>query len=169
MRTENRHIVKTISSTIDIYCRPEIIWENISNVNIEQFSDPTLFKLLDIPKPLRAEIISQGQGGRRIAYFENGKKFMQEILVWNPFTEYSFSFNPEKGFKVLYIFELSEGVFQIPTGAYLLTTTEQTTSLKLTTTYSIDRRLYFLFNLPSRLILKAFQRYLLTSIKKNSE
>lgn len=169
MRTENRHIIKTLGSTIIINGRPETIWDNITNVNIEQFSDPTIFKLLDIPKPLRAEIISEGQGGRRIAYFDSGKKFMQEILIWKPLTEYSFSFNPEKGFKVLYFFELSEGVFQIPTGAYYLTTTGQTTSLKLTTTYSIDRRLYFLCNIPARLILKAFQRYLLTSIKKNSE
>lgn len=162
-------MVKTLGSIIDINGRPETIWKNITNVKIEQFSDPTIFKLLDIPKPLRSEIISEGQGGRRIAYFDSGKKFMQEILVWKPLTEYSFSFNPEKGFKVMYFFELSEGVFQIPTGAYYLTTTGQTTSLKLKTTYSIDRRLYFLFNIPVRLILKAFQRYLLTSIKKNSE
>lgn len=165
----NRHILKTLSSTIEIQGRPEIIWDNITNVKIEQFSDPIIFKLLDIPKPLRAEIISEGQGGRRIAYFDSGKKFMQEILVWKPLTEYSFSFNPEKGFKVLYFFELSEGVFQIPTGAYYLTTKGQTTTLQLTTTYSIDKRLYFLFNIPVKLILKAFQRYLLTSIKKNSE
>lgn len=169
MKTKNRHIIKTLGSTIDIIGRPEIIWDNITNVKIEQFSDPTIFKLLDIPKPLKAEIISEGQGGKRIAYFDTGKKFIQEILVWKPLTEYSFSFNPEKGFKVLYFFELSAGVFQIPSGAYYLTTTEQTTTLKLTTTYSIDKRLYFLFNVPVVLILKAFQRYLLTSIKKNSE
>ncbi len=169
MTTKNKHIVKTLGSTIDITCRPETIWENITNVKIEQFSDPTIFKLLDIPKPLKAKIISEGKGGRRIAYFDSGKKFMQEILVWKPLTEYSFSFNPEKGFKVLYFFEISEGVFQIATGAYYLTTTGNKTSLKLTTTYSIDRRLYFLFNIPSMLILKVFQRYLLTSIKKNCE
>jgi len=169
LTTKNRHIFKTLGSTIDIIGRPEIIWDNITNVKIEQFSDPTIFKLLDIPKPLKAEIISEGQGGKRIAYFDTGKRFIQEILVWKPLKEYSFSFNPEKGFKVLYFFELSEGVFQIPTGAYYLTTTGQTTTLKLTTTYSIDKRLYFLFNIPVILILKAFQRYLLTSIKKNSE
>jgi hypothetical protein len=169
LKTKNRHIFKTLGSTIDIIGRPEVIWDNITNVKIEQFSDPTIFKLLDIPKPLKAEIISEGQGGKRIAYFDTGKKFIQEILVWKPLTEYSFSFNPEKGFKVLYFFELSEGVFQIPTGAYYLTTTGQNTTLKLTTTYSIDKRLYFLFNIPARIILKAFQRYLLTSIKKNSE
>lgn len=94
---------------------------------------------------------------------------MQEILVWKPLTEYSFSFNPEKGFRVGYFFELSEGVFQIPTGAYYLTTIGEKTSLKLTTTYSIDKGFYYLFNTPARVILKAFQRNLLTSIKKNSE
>jgi hypothetical protein len=169
LKTKNRHIVKTLGSTIDINGRPETIWENITNVKIEKFSDPIIFKLLGIPKPLRAETISEGRGGRRIAYFDSGKKFMEEILVWKPLAKYSFSFNPEKGFKILYFFELFEGVFQISTGAYYLITTGQTTSLKLTTTYSIDRRLYFLFNIPARFILKAFQRYLLTSIKKNSE
>lgn len=169
MTIKNIHIEKTLGSSIDINGQPEIIWENITNVKIEQFSDPTIFKLLDIPKPLKAEIISEGQGGKRIAYFDSGKRFMQEILVWKPLTEYSFSFNPEKGFKVGYFFDLSEGVFQIPTGAYYLTTIGQKTTLKLTTTYSIDKRLYFLFNLPARIILKAFQRYLLASIKKNSE
>ncbi len=169
MKIKKKHIVKTLSSTIDINGRPETIWENITNVKIEQFSDPTIFKLLDIPKPLKAEIVSEGKGGKRIAYFDSGKRFMQEILVWKPLTEYSFSFNPEKGFRVCYFFDLSEGVFQIPTGSYYLTTIGQKTTLKLTTTYSIDKRLYMLFNVPARIILKVFQRYLLTSIKKNSE
>jgi len=163
------HIIKSIYSDIDINGQPEKVWDNITNVKIEQFSDPLIFKLLDIPKPLRAEIIFEGKGGSRIAYFGTGKCFMQKILVWKPFKEYSFSFNPEKGFKVCYLFELSAGVFRIPSGAYFLTTNSNSTNLKLITNYSIDKRLYFLFNLPVRLILKIFQRYLLTSIKKNSE
>ena len=163
------HIIKSIYSDIKINGRPEKIWDNITNVKIEQFSDPLIFKLLDIPKPLRAEIISEGEGGSRIAYFDTGKRFMQKILVWKPLKEYSFSFNPEKGFRVCYLFELSEGVFRIPSGAYFLTTDPNSTNLKLVTTYSIDKRLYIFCNLPVRLILKIFQRYLLTSIKKNSE
>lgn len=169
MLSNDKHTIRTIGSTIEIKGRPETIWNNITNVKIEQFSDPTIFKLLDIPKPLKAEIISEGKGGRRIAYFDSGKKFMQEILIWQPFEEYSFSFNPEKGFRVCYFFDLSEGVFQIPSGTYRLSTSGQTTSLNLATTYSIDRRFYHLFNIPARLILKTFQRYLLTSIKKISE
>lgn len=169
MTNTNRHIVKTLETSIDIQGHPEIIWDNITNVKIEQFSDPIIFKILDIPKPLKAEVISEGQGGKRIAYFDSGKRFIQEILVWKPLIEYSFSFNPEKGFRVCYFFELSEGVFQIPKGAYYLKTVGQMTTLTLTTTYSIDRRLNFLFSIPVRIILKTFQRYLLKSIKKNSE
>lgn len=169
MNSTNEHIVRTISSQIVISGKPETIWDNITNVKIEQFSDPILFKILDIPKPLKAEIISEGKGGKRIAYFDSGKRFIQEILEWNPFKEYSFSFNPEKGFRVCYFFELSEGVFRIPSGAYFLTTNGNKTTLKLSTTYSIDKKLYFLFNFPVKLILTAFQRYLLTSLKKNSE
>lgn len=165
----DKHITKTIDSIIIINGHAQTIWDNITNVKIEKFSDPFIFKLLDIPKPLRAEIISEGQGGSRIAYFDTGKKFIQKILVWKPLTEYSFSFNPEKGFRVCYLFELSEGVFRILTGAYFLTPKGHSISLQLSTTYSIDKRFYYLFNLPARLILKAFQRYLLTSIKKNSE
>jgi hypothetical protein len=163
------HITKSIHSDIDIHGQPSIIWDNITNVKIEQFSDPLLFKILNIPKPLKAEIISAGEGGSRIAYFATGKRFMQKILIWEPLKEYAFSFNPEKGFRVCYFFELSEGVFRIPGGAYFLVNNTNATNLKLVTTYSIDRRLYFFLNLHVRLILKVFQRYLLTSIKKNSE
>ena len=42
------HIIKSISSDIDISSQPEKIWNNITDVKIEQFSDPLIFKLLDI-------------------------------------------------------------------------------------------------------------------------
>jgi hypothetical protein len=163
------HIICKIDSSIDIAAKRNVIWENITNVKIEQFSDPILFRLLDIPKPLRAELVSEGKYGRRIAYFKNEKRFIQEILKWEPFTEYSFSFNPEKGFTVFYGFDISSGIFRILEGSYLLVGKDQKTMLTLSSTYSIDRRFFYLFNFPVRMILKVFQRYLLTSIKKNTE
>ena len=169
MSKTSNHIIRSIDSFIDINGDPELIWDNITNVKIEKFSDPYLFKLLDIPKPLRAEVLSEGKGGKRIAYFDTGKRFIQEIIVWQPLQEYSFLFNPEKGFRVGYFFELSEGVFRILSGAYFLTIDGGRTTLRLKTEYSIDNRFYLLFSLPVKIILKAFQRYLLNSIKKNSE
>lgn len=139
MKKAARHIIKSLSSEIQIKGKPEPVWDNITDVQIAKFSDPFIFKILDIPKPLRAEVISEGTGGKRIAYFDSGMRFIQDILVWKAMTEYSFAFNPEKGFRILYFFELSEGVFRIPLGAYFLKTNGSVTVLRLSTTYSIDR------------------------------
>lgn len=162
------HITRTISSRIKIRGDKRTIWDKITNVQIAEFSHPAIFQLLDIPKPLKAEIISDGVGGQRIAYFDNKKRFVQEILVWKPFTEYSFSFNPENGFRVAYFFDLSNGVFRVPTGSYYLSDNGYIT-LELQTTYTIHRYLFILLYLPVTIVLKLFQRFLLSSIKKNSE
>jgi hypothetical protein len=169
VKSQRRHIVKTISATIDINAKPETIWEKITNVKIEQYSDPFIFKILGVPKPLKANVISTGEGGQRIAYFASGKRFIQKITTWKLFREYSFDFNPEPGFIVAHFFDLSDGIFRVPNGSYLLFENNGTTTLQLSTTYSLDKRVYLLLKLPVRLILKAFQRYLIRSIKKNSE
>jgi hypothetical protein len=169
LTTFNRHITQSISTSIDIKGKQETIWDNITNVRIEQFSEPMTFKLLGIPRPLRANLLAEGEGGQRIAYFNSGKRFIQEITTWKLLKEYSFNFNPEKGFVVGYLFDISDGIFRVPSGSYFLTKKGEITTLQLVTSYSLDRRVYFLFNLPVRLILKAFQKYLLTSIKKNCE
>lgn len=169
MKSKLKHIINSISTNIDIQRQPETVWENITDVKIEQYSDPLLFQILGVPKPLKADIISMGKDGQRIAYFNSGKRFIQKITTWKPFEEYSFDFNPEKGCIVGNFFDLSDGIFRVPNGTYLLTERKGITTLKLSTTYSLDKRVHFLFNLQVRLILKAFQRYLLRSIKKNIE
>lgn len=163
------HIEKSLTSELNIHASPSIVWDHITNVQIEKFSDPWLFKLLNIPKPLKAEITKEGRGGKRIAYFKGGKKFLQEILIWEPLKTYSFTFNPEKGFKVGYVFDISDGVFRLLSGSYHLALTHQDTRLQLTTTYSLDKRVFWLFNWPVKIVLSIFQNYLLTSIKKNAE
>jgi hypothetical protein len=163
-------VAQSIESSIRIHADRERVWENITRVDIENFSDPLIFKLLDIPKPVKAELISTGVGGKRIAYFQSGKKFHQEILQWDPGTAYTFTFNPEKGFTVGYFFDIAEGVFQLRSGAYGLSEeAEGTLRLTLRTDFCIHPYVVFLFILPVRLILRIFQRYLLRSIKSNAE
>lgn len=169
MNPLSNHIEKSISSTIDINASAAIVWEQITNVKLEQYSDPLLFRVLGIPKPLKADLLVTGNGGQRIAYFDSGKRFIQKITTWRPLQEYAFDFNPEKGFKVAHFLDLSDGVFQVPHGKYRLTQNGATTTLELSTTYSLDRKVYPFFSGPVYLILKAFQRYLLRSIKRNCE
>ena len=169
MSFQRRHLEKNLESQIIIFAPAEKVWKNITNVNIENFAEPWFFRLLDIPKPLKAEVTQNGRGGKRIAYFENGKRFIQEIKVWNYPDEYSFTFNPENGFKVGYIFDLSSGVFRMLSGKYILVPQENGILLTLKSRYSIERKLNWLLGLPIYFVLLIFQKYLLESIKKNSE
>lgn len=169
MKPADNHIIRAISSSIDINTCAETVWEHITNVKLDQYSHPFFFKVLGIPKPLRADLLVSGKDGQRIAYFNNGKRFIQQITAWKPLQEYAFDFNPEKGFVVGHFLDLSVGVFRIPQGMYLLTPRGSTITLELSTTYSMDRKVYPVFYLPAQLILKAFQRYLLRSIKRNCE
>ena len=169
MKNASRHINQSIESSILIEAPIEVVWENITDVKIEEFSDPFLFKLLNIPKPLKAEIVAEGKGGKRIAYFSSGKKFNQEILEWELHKRYAFSFNRDKGFKVGYLLDISDGVFQIKTGAYTLEQkNDSVVELKLSTDFSLHRYVYPFFIIPVYIVLRVFQRYLLTSIRKNS-
>lgn len=165
----NDHSVRRIEAEIWIQAAPAVVWDNITNVKLEAFSDPLIFRLLDVPKPLRAELRSDGAGGSRTAYFANGKKFEQKILIWEPYARYSFRFNPEPGFRVGYLFELSAGLFRMLAGSYSLREEEGGTWLSLETEYSVQRNLRYVLLGPMTLVLRVFQRYLLTSIKTNAE
>lgn len=143
------------------------VWDQITNVDIHSVEHPKYFRILGIANPLRAEVIDSGVGGQRIAYFDTGKRFVQRITVWDPVREYAFSFNPEKGFKVAFFFDLSDGLVQIQTGSYVLTTHDETTQIELGTEYSIDARVAPILSIPVRIVLRGFQRFLLTAITRN--
>ncbi|NVO85743.1 SRPBCC family protein [Hymenobacter terrestris] len=163
------HLVRIIESKVCIAAPAAVVWEHITNVQLEQFADPLLFRLLDVPKPLRATLLTEGAGGSRTAYFANGKKFEQQILRWEPNKFYSFRFNPEPGFRVGYVFELSAGIFRMLAGAYELREEAGDTVLTLRTEYSVQRSLRWLLLAPITAVLHLFQRYLLRSIKRNAE
>lgn len=160
-------VTGTLSANALLAAPPERVWDEITNVDIHSYPQPWYFRLAGIPHPLRAEVLASGVGGQRIAYFASGKRFIQRITKWEPLREYAFTFNPEKGFRVVFVFDLSDGIVQIPTGSYLLTQRGNSVLLKLSTEYSIDRRLAWILGPPVRLGLRTFQRYLLLGIGRN--
>lgn len=161
--------VRILESKVRIVAPAAVVWAHITNVQLEQFANPLLFRLLDVPKPLRAELLTEGGGGSRRAYFANGKTFEQQILRWESKTYYSFRFNPEPGFRVGYVFELSAGIFRMLAGAYELREEAGNTMLTLRTEYSVQRNLRWLLLAPITAVLHLFQRYLLRSIQRNAE
>ena len=162
-------INKVIISEIYINCSKELLWENITNVDIIKYRFPWYFRILMIPKPIKAEIITEGVGGERIAYFDNGKKFHQKILTWDKNNTYSFSFNSEDNFKAGIFFNIFNGIFKIKKGTYFIEAHDQTIKIILKTDYTIQKKYNFLLNIPVYLILRKFQKYLLNTIKINSE
>lgn len=161
-----RRLQGRLQSVAVIGAPADEVWREIVNVDIAAVHQPSYFRLAGIPHPLRAEVESEGIGGRRVAYFANGKRFLQVITGWEPPRAYSFQFNPEAGFRVLYVFDLSDGAVQIPSGDYLIVPDGDGVRLTLGTQYSVDRRFFFLVP-PVLLFLKLFQRYLLSSISAN--
>jgi hypothetical protein len=163
------HIQKIIDSDVVIHSSVENVWDQLTNVEIEHFRFPWYFRLLHIPKPIRAEITKEGVGGNRVAYFDNGKKFFQEISTWEKYTTYSFTFHPEDDFKAGYFFNVFNGVFKIVRGTYVLTPSDNGVKVTLKTDYSIQKNVSWLLRWPVWLILIVFQKYLLNTIKVNSE
>ena len=157
---------KKLASHIRVKASPEIVWKHITRVQIARFADPWYFRVLDIPKPIRAEITRHGKGGRRIAYFANRKRFNQQILTWNEPQTYAFTFEPEANFRVGWLFNLADGPFQLISGTYYLQNNANSTTLTLETTYQIADRCQWMLGWPVHLVLKQFQHYLLQSIKE---
>jgi len=96
------------------------LWKNITEVDLASFSHSSWLSMLDVPKPVRAELLQEGLGGKRVAHFENGKKFSQDITVWDPHREYAFSFHADPGFRVGYVLDLASGPFRMVSGRYFL-------------------------------------------------
>jgi hypothetical protein len=159
----------TVTHSIQIQASPESVWHHITEVDIASFKHPTYFSMLDIPKPLRAEIVESGVGGARIAYFANGRRFSQIITAWQPYEQYAFKFQADPGFRVAYLFDLSAGPFQMKSGSYQITPHQDGLLLTLSSQYILYGLIGMFLRIPVRLVLELFQRYLLKGIKANAE
>jgi hypothetical protein len=147
----------------------EIVWQHVTEVDIASFRHPAYFLLLGIPKPLRAEVTKPGVGGRRVAYFDNGRTFTQQITTWQPHTQYDFTFKADAGFRVGYLLDLSDGPFQMKAGSYRIVPGEGDVRLFLVSQYELRGFFGWCLAIPVRLVLDLFQRYLLRGIKANAE
>lgn len=158
-----------IEHVTDIQAPAEIVWQHVTEVDIVSFDHPAYFVLLGIPKPLRAEVPQPGVGGRRVAFFDNGRTFTQEITVWQPYTQYDFTFQADPGFRVGYLLDLSDGPFQMTAGTYRIVPGQDGVQLTLKSQYELRGFFGWCLAIPVRLVLNLFQRYLLRGIKANAE
>jgi hypothetical protein len=159
----------TISRSISVLASAECVWRHITEVDIASFPHPVYLSVLGIPKPLRSEIVDARAGGARIAYFDNGKRFIQEITFWKPFEEYAFTFRADPGFRVGHFLDLADGPFRMKSGTYTISLLDRGVRLSIASWYEFRGASGICLSLPVRLVLGQFQNYLLQGIKANAE
>ncbi len=158
---------KYVHNAIILKAKPDDIWQEITNVAVADFDFPWLFRLLEVPKPLSAEVIKEGVGGYRVAKFSNGAEFHQNILEWEVNKKYRFQFNATKNFRVGYWMNLSKGPFQIVTGGYDLLQRDDGVFLILSSNYQLHGLLGAIMHIPFRMVVYGFQKHLLKGIAHN--
>ena len=158
-----------IANTVVVDAEEQEVWRQVTQVDIASFPHPTYLRLLDVPKPLRAEVTTEGIGGARIAYFANGLRFSQEILEWHPPYRYRFTFCPDPGFRVGWVLNLRDGPFQMLSGAYDIVRQDGVTMLSLRSRYALIGFSGRLLKYPVSAVVSLFQRYLLNGIRRNAE
>lgn len=146
------------------------VWKYVTDVDVTAYPHPAVFKILGVPRPLRAELKGAGVGAARTAWFDNRKRFTQVVSEWKPPTDLRFSFTADPGFRAGYLFDLSCGPFRIIEGWYRLDPIRpMATRATLGTRYfcSVNRILVIPWII--RGVLPAYQRFLLRMIKANCE
>ncbi len=156
-----------VYNTILLDAKAADIWQEITNVKVDQFRFPLLLSLLGIPKPLSAEVMVEGVGGYREATFSNKAQFKQEILEWDLHRKYRFRFNPTTNFRVGHFMNLAKGPFQIETGGYELLREGEQIRLVLSSNYQLHGLTGKVMHLSFRLVVYHFQKYLLKGIARN--
>jgi hypothetical protein len=158
-----------IESAVFVRASAERLWREVTLVDIASFRHPAYLRALGIPKPLRASVLAERVGGARVAYFSNGLRFAQEITEWTPCRSYGFTFSADRGFRVGWVLDLSAGPFRLRSGRYLLDLRDDGIELTLTTRYCLSGVAGAVLRFPVALVLRLFQKYLLSGIRKNAE
>jgi len=145
------------------------VWEQITEVDIAAIPHAWWLPVLGIPRPLRADVLEPGVGGQRVAHFEGGRRFTQEITEWRPSERFGFTFHASADFVVGHVLNLSTGPFRMKAGRYTLEQKGEGVELTLSSDYVLHGVVGVLLRLPVILTLWAFQRYLLGGIRANAE
>jgi hypothetical protein len=148
----------------------ENVWRCITDVDLSAYPHPAIFKVLGVPRPLRAELRGDGVGAERTAWFDNGKRFTQVVSEWRPPAGYRFSFQADPGFRAGYLFDLSRGPFRMVEGWYRLEALgPKLTAATLGSRYLCSIHPLLVIPWIIAKVLPAYQSFLLRMIKSNCE
>ncbi len=163
-----------LSETV-INATPDTVWQQIIQVpEIQAHEYKTgFFHALGIPRPIRAELVSQGKGGIRIGYFEYGLKFIETIENWHPQQSFSLHINVDRESirnKAFDTHVLAGNNFKFIDATYHIEPlANNKIKLSLLSRYTLTSKVNFYGQLWGNWILKDFQNRLLEVIQSRCE
>lgn len=167
--------IYAVPSEILISAQPSEIWDNIIEVKTIHSSeyDRGIFNMMGIPRPISAQVNSKKVGGQRIGNFENGLRFIENIVLYHENEKVAFDItvdNSSVGDEVFEQHVLKGNYFKFVDACYELRETESgSTILYLTTRYQLKSKINFYGKFWADIMLRDFQDRLLDVIKNRCE
>jgi len=165
--------IRTVETQVVINASAETIWQNIIRVPeitaAEQHFD--FFHLAGVPSPVEATLTTEGVGGIRHGYFDNGLVFVETITEWQPLQAISFDIHAQGGANVPAPFnEIGGRYFEILSAAYRLEPLNETqVILHLSSRHRLTTNFNVYGGLWTDWMLSDFQNYVLSIVKARCE
>lgn len=165
---------RTVLTEILVYSQPSVVWKNIIRVpKITENQDGFFYKM-GFPKPVEANLSSEGIGGIRDARFERGLYFTETVTVWENEKKIGFIIqsHPESTpIKTLDTHVVPGGeYFDALYGEYeIVPVNENQIKLKLLSQYRLSTKFNFYAAIWSDFLMRDIQSNILRVIKSRCE
>jgi hypothetical protein len=165
--------IRTVETQILINADAETVWQNI--IRVEEITPEEhhfdFFHLAGIPRPVRATLGTEGVGGTRHGFFDNGLIFVETITDWQPLETISFDIHVRGRANVPAPFtEIGGRMFEILDATYVLEPVgEDQILLHLSSTHRLSTNFNLYGGLWTDWMLRDFQDYVLGIVKARCE
>ena len=169
--------IVTVENVVHVRATPEQVWREIVSVRaIPRDALPRkAIYLLNFPRPVAATLTGTGVGSRRLATFERGVSFFEDVTLWEPGRRIAFTiradpaFIPHTAFDQHIIvggrfFDVLDGTYEIeplPGGAGC--------NLHLTSRHRLGTVFNFYASLWSRWVMGEIQDSILSVVVRRAE
>lgn len=164
---------RNVQDEIIIKASPEDVWDNI--IRMETITPdqqrPSIYHMLGIPRPIKATLDHEGEGGVRIGYFEDGLTFVEEITHWDVNKQVRFAVDVRHNDASTAVLKHIGGRYfdVLEAGYEIVQLDDEHVVLRLDSDYRLSTNFNGYGAFWSDWILHDFQMYVLTTVKMRVE
>jgi len=165
---------REIVSSIDVSATPSAIWDGITEVApfAEQELPASWLQPLGVPRPVRATIGAVDGTRVRVGYFENGLRFREQVTTFRADRELGLSVTVDTStlnMNDVARHAFTQGFFEIGDVRYQIRPHGRRTELSLSCRYTVHTTITPYAHAVAGLIIRAFERDLLTALGSRFE